>query len=112
MWVENYWLVIIAAGAVACFWVGYFNPFWIEIRKIDNASRVRFGSKADMCSAIGDVRFTPESGHVRCTKRMSALCQKRTSTPLFDHFVGAGEKRRRHVEAKRERRLSELVDVI
>jgi hypothetical protein len=31
---------------------------------------------------------------------------------LFDHFVGAGEKRRRHVEAKRERRLSELVDVI
>jgi hypothetical protein len=26
---------------------------------------VRFGSKADMCSAIGHVRFTPESGHVR-----------------------------------------------
>jgi hypothetical protein len=25
---------------------------------------VRFGSKADMCSALGDVRFTPESGHV------------------------------------------------
>ena len=28
---------------------------------------VRFGSKADICSAIGHVRFTPKSGHVRCT---------------------------------------------
>jgi Penicillin-insensitive murein endopeptidase len=28
---------------------------------------VRFGSKADMCSAIGHVRFTPKRGHVRCT---------------------------------------------
>ena len=27
---------------------------------------VRFGSKADMCSAKGHVRFTPESGHVQC----------------------------------------------
>ena len=26
-------------------------------------SHVRFGSKADMGSAPGDVRFTPESGH-------------------------------------------------
>ena len=26
---------------------------------------VRFGSKADMCSAQAHVRFTPESGHVR-----------------------------------------------
>ena len=25
-----------------------------------------FGSKADMCSALGDVRFAPESGHVQC----------------------------------------------
>src|SRR5262245_18486782 len=24
-------------------------------------------SKADICSAVGHVRFTPESGHVRCT---------------------------------------------
>jgi hypothetical protein len=28
---------------------------------------VRFGSEADICSAIRHVRFTPESGHVRCT---------------------------------------------
>ena len=27
---------------------------------------VRFGSKADIRSAKGDVRFTPESGHVQC----------------------------------------------
>jgi len=24
---------------------------------------VRFGSEADICNAIGHVRFTPESGH-------------------------------------------------
>src|SRR5262245_12551068 len=29
-------------------------------------SAVRFGPKADICSAKRDVRFTPESGHVRC----------------------------------------------
>ena len=39
---------------------------------------VRFGSKADMCSAQGDVRFTPKSGHVQCNSAMSAKCQKRT----------------------------------
>jgi hypothetical protein len=27
---------------------------------------VRFGSKADICSAKSHVRFTPESGHVQC----------------------------------------------
>jgi hypothetical protein len=27
---------------------------------------VRFGSKADSCSALTHVRFSPESGHVRC----------------------------------------------
>ncbi len=25
-------------------------------------TNVRFGSKADMCNALGDVRFTPNSG--------------------------------------------------
>src|SRR5262245_40824958 len=28
---------------------------------------VRFGSKADICAVKRHVRFTPESGHVRCT---------------------------------------------
>ena len=27
------------------------------------SANVRFGSKADMCSANGHVRFTPNSGH-------------------------------------------------
>jgi hypothetical protein len=36
---------------------------------------VRFGSKADMCTAIGHVRFTPKSGHVRVQLGMSALGQ-------------------------------------
>ena len=29
-------------------------------------TNVRFGSKADICSAKAHVRFTPESGHVQC----------------------------------------------
>ena len=29
---------------------------------------VRFGSKADICSAKRHVRFTPKSGHVRCNE--------------------------------------------
>jgi len=33
---------------------------------------VRFGSKADMCSAKGHVRFTPESGHSQA--RQSEWC--------------------------------------
>ena len=34
-----------------------------------NGGSVRFGSKADICSAKRHVRFTPKSGHVRCTSR-------------------------------------------
>ena len=33
---------------------------------LKEARDVRFGSKADMCSARRHVRFTPESGHVQC----------------------------------------------
>src|SRR5262249_35817051 len=32
----------------------------------NGATHVRFGSKADICTAAAHVRFTPESGHVRC----------------------------------------------
>jgi hypothetical protein len=35
---------------------------------------VRFGSKADICGATNHVRFTPKSGHVRCT----SLCRRST----------------------------------
>jgi hypothetical protein len=37
-----------------------------QIAKLEGPTDVRFGSKADICSAIRHVRFTPESGHVRC----------------------------------------------
>jgi hypothetical protein len=69
---------------------------------------VRYGSKADICSAAADVRFTPnsdrESGHVPMV--MSALPPKAdvcTATAhvcfgpiadiadLFDHLIGPGE---------------------
>ena len=39
---------------------------------------VRFGSKADMCSAQDDVRFTPESGHLNCTRECPLYPQQRT----------------------------------
>ena len=58
---------------------------------------VRFGSKADMCSAKGHVRFTPESGHVQCTSPCplsanSGLMQLQQTASLFDRVVGASEQ--------------------
>ena len=47
------------------------GELWAEISGLsrESATRqllsVRFGSKADICSAKGHVRFTPESGHVQ-----------------------------------------------
>jgi hypothetical protein len=32
-------------------------------RGAEKPVNVRFGSKADICTAIGHVRFAPESGH-------------------------------------------------
>ena len=62
---------------------------------------VRFGSKADMCSAKGHVRFTPKSGHVRCTSpcllsAKSGLYAPQRKGLLFDHLVGTVEQRPRH----------------
>ena len=42
---------------------------------------VRFGSKADMCSAKRHVRFAPNSGHVRCTTKCP-LCANAGHRPL------------------------------
>jgi hypothetical protein len=39
---------------------------WLAARRVHQGSNVRFGSKADICSAKAHVRFTPNSGHVRC----------------------------------------------
>ena len=41
-----------------------------ETKVMEELFDVRFGSKADMCSAKRHVRFTPESGHVRCKKNV------------------------------------------
>ena len=49
---------------------------------------VRFGSKADMCSAKRHVRFTPESGHVRCTSRCP-LSAKSGHQPFWRSLLGA-----------------------
>ena len=47
-----------------CF--SYLPPSYPPDPRALGSGHVRFGSKADMCSAKGHVRFTPESGHVRC----------------------------------------------
>jgi hypothetical protein len=40
---------------------------WFGAPRRDQVTvNVRFGSKADICSAVGNVRFAPESGHVQC----------------------------------------------
>src|SRR5262249_15120923 len=40
---------------------------------LKNCAACPLGSKADICNAKQDVRFAPESGHVRCKIEMSAL---------------------------------------
>src|SRR5215471_2374678 len=79
---------------------------------------VRFGSKADICSAQEHVRFTPNSDRKSGLpqKLMSALPPKADMCSaldhvcygpkadigyLFDHFVGAGEQRWRHGKTER-----------
>src|SRR5262249_31869940 len=53
---------------------------------------VRFGSKADMCSAKRHVRFTPKSGHVRCKQECPLWAKSGHPRHLFDHIVGLGEQ--------------------
>jgi hypothetical protein len=67
---------------------------------------VRFRSQADICSAKRHVRFTPKSGHVRCTSAcplcaISDQSAAHQTTTLFDHIVGPDEQGRRDFETKR-----------
>jgi hypothetical protein len=67
-------------------------------------ANVRFGSKADMCSAKVDVRSYPKSGHVQCNSRCP-LCansghSKTRYRPLVDEFVNDGQYGWRDGEAK------------
>jgi len=63
-----------------------------KVVALENATKrsfdVRFGSEADICSAIGHVRFTPESGHVRC----------KTKCPLW---ANSGHQRAKRKTASR-----------
>jgi len=68
-------------------------------------AHVRFGSKADIGGRLGNVRFTPKSGHCIAPQRMSALCQKQTYvmqqySVLVDH-LGEREQLVRNFEAER-----------
>jgi hypothetical protein len=38
-------------------------------KMLASAADIRFGSEADICSPRGYVRFTPDSGHVRCSSK-------------------------------------------
>src|SRR5262249_2413422 len=48
---------------------------------------VRFGSKADICSAIADVRFTPNSD-IDCVFRRVRFGPKADIADLIDHLIG------------------------
>jgi hypothetical protein len=51
---------------------------WFSTTSLSGNARVsdvRFGSKADICGAQVDVRFTPKSGHVQCNEECP-LCAK------------------------------------
>ena len=67
---------------------------------IDCTSNVRFGSKADICSAKRNVRFTPESGHVQCNSACP-LSANSGHRRLFDHLVGTLLEEQRNIEAER-----------
>ena len=83
-------------------------------KRPSGVGNVRFGSKADMCSALGDVRFTPNSGHLQRNNRCplcansgrdnygsgAALCSARkiANQPVASRLVAPSLGRRRHTE--------------
>jgi hypothetical protein len=64
---------------------------------------VRFGPKADSCSATRHVRFTPNSGHVQrassCLLWAKSGLMQCSKPSLFDHLVGDLLEMQRHSEA-------------
>ena len=53
----------------------------------------------------GDVRFTSESGHVRCSERCPLRANSGHGTNLLNNLIGALLERRGHVKAERLRSL-------
>src|SRR6516225_3202813 len=74
----------------------------IEIKHAEPAGMSRLGQNR----TLWDVRFTPKSGHwlsvlgcPLCAKSGHSALQQ--GLALFDHLVGAGEKRFRNLDAER-----------
>src|SRR5262245_12972708 len=64
---------------------------------------VRFGSKADICSAKSHeshVRFTPGSGHLQCTVACPLWAIADIAT-LFDHRIRAADQLSWYIDSKR-----------
>ena len=59
------------------------------------------GQKRTCAAQNGDVRFTPESGHVQRTSPCPLSANSGHRDPLFDHLVGTSEKHRRHGKVER-----------
>ena len=72
-----------------------------KIRFSGRAIDVRFGSKADMCSAKGHVRSTPGSGHMQLQIADVRYVPKADITASFDHLVGGRQQGCRDLEAER-----------
>src|SRR5262249_14048642 len=71
---------------------------------------VRFGSLADVIVSRIDVRFTPESGQLKCSSRCplwakSGREQSQQSNRLFDHLVRGDQQVGRYGQAERLRGL-------
>src|SRR5262249_37578306 len=56
-------------------------------RATNAGALVRFGSKADIRTATGHVRFIPESGHVRCTSSCPLWAKSGHSAVRSDYFA-------------------------
>ena len=53
---------------------------------------VRFGSKADIAGCPNDVRFTPKSGHVQCTRQRLLCANSGHSQPSNTHSKTASQR--------------------
>jgi len=67
---------------------------------------VRLGAEADISECLGDVRFTPKSGHGSARFRCPLCAKSRHSavgrnSSLFNHLVGTGKQGRRNGQFER-----------
>jgi hypothetical protein len=74
--------------------------------KLRHVYSVVWFPNTDILTFNGQLRYTPESGHLGVRSNRSAMGQKRTWPNLFDHFIDAGEHARRQSQAERIGRLA------